>query len=97
MAVGSGGALVVGDGLLGYGVPAGRGQDWVGDWQEIGAGLEKAGIPVCHFVLHADQGTLVERIESDTVEAAARQRRLDHLSAYREALPWAPARSWGSG
>lgn len=57
-------------------------------WREIRGGLEKAGIPVRHFVLHADHDTLVDRIENDTVEIGARQWRLDHLTAYRDALPW---------
>lgn len=59
-------------------------------WAEIRAGLEKAGVPVRHFVLHADQDTLVRRIETDTAEntAESRQWRLDHLVAYRDALPW---------
>lgn len=57
-------------------------------WREIRGGLEKAGIPVRHFVLHADHDTLVDRIENDTVEVGARQWRLDHLSAYRDALSW---------
>jgi RNase adaptor protein for sRNA GlmZ degradation len=59
-------------------------------WREIRGGLEKAGIPVHHFVLHADHDILVDRIESDAdaVEVGARQWRLDHLTAYRDALPW---------
>jgi hypothetical protein len=57
-------------------------------WTEIRTGLEKAAIPVRHFLLHTDQDTLVHRIETDTVESGARQWRLDHLSKYRAALPW---------
>ncbi|MFC7469645.1 hypothetical protein ACFQVA_22115 [Actinomadura keratinilytica] len=34
-------------------------------WQEIRAGLAKAGIPVHHFLLHTDQDTLVHRIAND--------------------------------
>ncbi|WTF74558.1 hypothetical protein OG856_02695 [Streptomyces sp. NBC_01594] len=35
-----------------------------------------------HFLLHTDQGTLVERIETDTKpeSVTARQWRLDHLT-----------------
>src|ERR1700712_145602 len=34
-------------------------------WREIHSGLTHYGIPVRHFVLHADQETLRRRIESD--------------------------------
>ncbi|SNS80726.1 shikimate kinase [Streptosporangium subroseum] len=57
-------------------------------WTEIRIGLEKAGIPVHHFVLHTDHDTLIHRIETDAVERQARQWRLDHLPDYRDALPW---------
>ncbi|MFI6013407.1 AAA family ATPase [Streptomyces sp. NPDC051243] len=61
-------------------------------WTEMRTGLDKYGIPVHHFVLHADPDTLTERIETDgetnTRFPQARQWRLDHRSAYREALPW---------
>ena len=61
-------------------------------WTEIRTGIEKAGIPVHHFVLHADHETLTERIETDSETNGqfpqARRWRLDHLTAYRDALPW---------
>ncbi len=59
-------------------------------WQEIRAGLAKAGIPVHHFLLHTDQDTLVHRIANDTEPAsvAGRQWRLDHLPRYQQAVPW---------
>ena len=57
-------------------------------WLEIRSGLEKAGIPLRHFVLHADHDALVDRIENDTLPPGVRQWRLDHLAAYQEALPW---------
>ncbi|MHC3463794.1 AAA family ATPase [Streptomyces flavovirens] len=57
-------------------------------WGEIRTGLEKAGIPVRHFVLHTDPETLAQRIESDTVETGARQWRLDHIPRYQSALTW---------
>ncbi|MET8517672.1 hypothetical protein [Streptomyces sp. NPDC005077] len=49
-----------------------------------------AGIPVHHFLLHAGQDTLVERIETDTKpeSVTARQWRLDHLADYRQSLSW---------
>ncbi|MFI7027601.1 AAA family ATPase [Microbispora rosea] len=55
-------------------------------WQEIRAGLETAGIPLHHFVLHADRATLVRRIEGDPQLPPSW--RLDHLTAYQDALPW---------
>lgn len=57
-------------------------------WREVEAGLERAGLPVRHFLLHTDPATLTRRIEGDTVETGARQWRLDHLEEYAEALPW---------
>jgi hypothetical protein len=61
-------------------------------WTEIRSGLDKYGIPAHHFVLHADPDTLTERIETDsrtnTQFPQARQWRLDHRAAYRDALPW---------
>ncbi|MEU2421188.1 AAA family ATPase [Streptomyces sp. NPDC007851] len=57
-------------------------------WDELHSGLHKAGIPVRHFALHAAHDTLVQRIETDTVETGARQWRLDHLADYRQNLPW---------
>ncbi len=57
-------------------------------WTEIRSGLEEAGIPVHHFVLHADREVLTHRIETDPVETGARQWRLDHLDTYEAAHPW---------
>ncbi|MFE3452628.1 ATP-binding protein [Nonomuraea sp. NPDC059194] len=57
-------------------------------WTEIRTGLEKEDIPLLHVVLHTDEDELTRRIETDTVETGARQWRLDHLAAYRDALPW---------
>jgi hypothetical protein len=57
-------------------------------WQEIRAGLDKAGVPVRHLVLHADREVIARRIDSDTVEAGAAQWRHDHLDAYEAARPW---------
>ena len=34
-------------------------------WREISGGLTEHGIPIHHFVLHADQATLRERIQND--------------------------------
>jgi len=56
--------------------------------REIFDGLAADGIPVHHFVLHADDVELTRRIEGDQLDPSARQWRLDHLPAYREALPW---------
>ena len=57
-------------------------------WREISTGLAEHGIPVRHFVLHADPDTLRRRIESDTVLGPS-QFRLGHLEPYAEA-----ARTW---
>ena len=53
-------------------------------WSEISAGFAEEGIPVRHFVLHADRDILVQRIERD----GGSQWRLDHLAAYQEAYTW---------
>lgn len=55
-------------------------------WREISTGLADQGIPVRHFVLHADQDTLRARILG---EHAVSPFRLSHLEAYAEA-----ARTW---
>ena len=55
-------------------------------WHEIRTGLETAGIPLRHFVLHADRATLLRRIEGDTPSNSPW--RLGHLTAYQDALPW---------
>ncbi|MGW9134498.1 hypothetical protein [Streptomyces sp. NPDC055681] len=43
-----------------------------------------------HFLLHIDQDTLVEYIETDTKPESitARQWRLDHLADYRQSPSW---------
>ncbi|MFE9021954.1 AAA family ATPase [Streptomyces sp. NPDC007808] len=56
-------------------------------WREISAGLAHHGIPVRHFVLHADQDTLRERIERATPVPSPF--RLRYLEPYAEA-----ARTW---
>jgi hypothetical protein len=57
-------------------------------WREISSGLAQHGIPVRHFVLHADQDTLRRRIEGDTVMGPS-WFRLKYLEPYAEA-----ARTW---
>ncbi|GAA3209237.1 ATP-binding protein [Dactylosporangium siamense] len=56
-------------------------------WREISAGLDQHAIPVRHFVLHADQGTLRGRIEREHVVPSPF--RLKYLEPYAEA-----ARTW---
>jgi hypothetical protein len=56
--------------------------------REIFAGLAGHGVPVRHVVLHAEDDELVRRIDGDTVEAGAREWRIDHLADYRAAVPW---------
>jgi hypothetical protein len=58
-------------------------------WREISTGLAERGIPVRHFVLHADQDTLRRRIAGDTVLGADSPFRLKYLEPYAEA-----ARTW---
>jgi hypothetical protein len=54
-------------------------------WREISDGLSHHGIPVRHFVLHADQDTLRRRIEGDTVLGPS-QFRLKYVDSYAEAF-----------
>ena len=61
-------------------------------WREISAGLAQHAIPVRHFVLHADEGTLRQRIEGDTVTGPNSPFRLTYLEPYAEA-----ARTWLHG
>jgi hypothetical protein len=56
-------------------------------WDEISTGLSDHGIPVAHFVLHADEPTLIRRIETDPAMPGS-QWRLDHVKAYQQALLW---------
>jgi hypothetical protein len=57
-------------------------------WREISSGLAQHAIPVRHFVLHADQEALRERIENDGVLGPS-SFRLRYLASYAEA-----ARTW---
>ena len=57
-------------------------------WREIASGLAHHGIPVRHFVLHADQDALRSRIEGDLVLGPS-WFRLQYLDVYAEA-----ARGW---
>lgn len=57
-------------------------------WREISAGLAHHGVPVRHFVLHADTETLRARIENDTDLGPSAFRRR-YLEPYVEA-----ARTW---
>lgn len=57
-------------------------------WREISDGLTEYGIPIRHFVLHADQETLRNRIQNDQVLGPSKFR-FAYLEPYAEA-----ARSW---
>jgi predicted kinase len=57
-------------------------------WQEIRAGLAHHAIPLRHFVLHADERVLRDRILQDNVLGPSAFR-LKYLEAYAEA-----ARTW---
>ena len=54
-------------------------------WREITQGLASYDIPVHHFVLHADEGTLRARIQDDSVMGPS-SFRFNHLSLYAEAF-----------
>lgn len=54
-------------------------------WREISDGLAYHRIPVRHFVLHADQVTLRQRIHDDTVLGPS-QFRLSYVDMYAEAF-----------
>jgi hypothetical protein len=57
-------------------------------WREIAAGFATHGIPVRHFVLHADQDTLRDRIRNDAVMGPSTFRS-SRVEPYAEA-----ARTW---
>ncbi|RRO13144.1 ATP-binding protein [Saccharopolyspora rhizosphaerae] len=57
-------------------------------WREVSSGLAHHGIPVRHFVLHADLDTLRGRIEGDTALGPS-SFRPRHLEPYADA-----ARAW---
>ncbi|UJP10145.1 AAA family ATPase [Microbacterium sp. KUDC0406] len=54
-------------------------------WREISTGLHDHGIPVRHFVLHADQVTLRARIDGDRIMGPSGFRR-QHLEPYAQAF-----------
>ncbi|ANP74052.1 AAA family ATPase [Cryobacterium arcticum] len=54
-------------------------------WREISEGLDSYDIPVHHFVLHADQRTLMRRIQADSVMGPS-SFRLNYLSPYADAF-----------
>lgn len=53
-------------------------------WREISDGLTEHGIPIRHFVLHADQATLRDRIQNDKVLGPSAFRFV-YLEPYAEA------------
>lgn len=57
-------------------------------WREISGGLAKHGIPIQHFVLHAEQATLRHRIQNDKVLGPSTFR-FAYVEPYAEA-----ARTW---
>ncbi|MFF4330905.1 AAA family ATPase [Streptomyces sp. NPDC001591] len=58
-------------------------------WREISSGFAQHGVPVRHFVLHAEQETLRGRIAGDAVVGPDSPFRLHYLEPYAEA-----ARAW---
>ena len=57
-------------------------------WSELRAGLAARGLDLFHVVLECDEDQLRTRIAADELDSAARQWRLDHVSAYRTARKW---------
>lgn len=57
-------------------------------WDEISSGLHGYGVPIRHFVLHAEPAVLRDRIENDAVLGPSLFRR-SYLDAYAEA-----SRTW---
>jgi hypothetical protein len=57
-------------------------------WREISGGLAAHGIPIRHFVLHADTDTLRDRIQHDP-DVGPSAFRLSRVEPYAEA-----ARTW---
>ncbi len=53
-------------------------------WREISGGLTEHGIPIHHFVLHADQATLRDRIQNDK-DLGPSTFRFEYLEPYAEA------------
>ena len=53
-------------------------------WREISDGLTDHGIPIRHFVLHADQATLRDRIQNDKILGPSTFR-FAYLEPYAEA------------
>jgi hypothetical protein len=57
-------------------------------WSEVWTGLLSAGVPIRHFVLHADRDAITRRIDKDAIDPDAREWRLAHLDAYEKARDW---------
>lgn len=57
-------------------------------WKEMSAGLADFGIPVRHFVLHADEAELSDRIENDTTLGPSMFRRTYKKPYARAARAW---------
>lgn len=56
-------------------------------WREISQGLASYDIPVRHFVLHADHGTLTGRIQNDPVMGSS-SFRFRYLTPYEAFQAW---------
>ncbi|MEV2269256.1 AAA family ATPase [Nonomuraea africana] len=55
---------------------------------EIFTAIRTRGVDIRHYVLDVEHDEHVRRIETDEVEAGAREWRLRHIPRYREALSW---------
>ncbi|MGH3567709.1 MAG: hypothetical protein ACRDRH_17090 [Pseudonocardia sp.] len=59
--------------------------------REIWGGLALRGVDVQIVLLHADGEILTQRIRGDHLNERAQSWRLDHLDAYKLAMPWLTA------
>lgn len=57
-------------------------------WAEIRDGLKARGLPLRAVTLDVPTAELERRIRTDQLEAGAVGWRLEHIAAYRSALPW---------
>ncbi|WP_380168418.1 hypothetical protein [Jannaschia sp. R86511] len=62
--------------------------------EEVFERVAAAGVVQGHVLLHVAEPELRRRIETDEVEAGARQWRLDAVARYRAAEPWLRTRGW---
>lgn len=62
--------------------------------EEIFERVAASGVVQGHVLLHVEESELRRRIDTDEVEAGARQWRLDAIARYRAAEPWLRTLGW---